>query len=74
MQAIYILVWMKGVDDGVFVQMRGQGQLDQDAVDGGVLVEAGDYLLELGLGKSAGKRRSTEWMPTSLAILRLPRT
>jgi hypothetical protein len=59
MEAVDVLGRVDGLDDPACVELRGERQLDQDAVDGRVLVEPGDQGVEGGLAgvRAAGHRR-----------------
>ena len=53
-EAVDVLGRVDGVDDGVFVDLFGQGQLHQDAVDAGIGVELLDLGQDLGVAGGIG--------------------
>src|SRR3990167_9507072 len=50
MEAINVFFWINGIDDRPGVELRGQGQLDDDAVDFAIAVEPGHQLEQPSLG------------------------
>jgi hypothetical protein len=48
-KAIYILLWIKAVDDGFLLDVLRQRQLDQHAIDTGIGTEGGHCRLKLRL-------------------------
>lgn len=54
-KAVDILVGGDSVEDGLLVNVVGQGRLDEDCVDGGVLVEGVDLLEQIAFGDGIGK-------------------
>ena len=54
-EAVDVLVGQDGLGDLLLVNVGGQGELDYEAVDLGVAVEAVDFADELGLGDGVGE-------------------
>lgn len=55
-KAVDILMRGDGVENGLFVNVFGEGCLDEDSVDGGVLVEGVDLLEQIAFGDGIGER------------------
>ena len=55
MEAVDVLVRVDSAEHGRRIDLRGQGQLDEDAVDAGVAVQGLDQAQELGLGRRVGQ-------------------
>ena len=54
-EAVHILLRLDGVDDLVLVNVFGQGQLDDVAVNLGIVVEEFDHVEHLFLGGAFGQ-------------------
>ena len=75
MQAVDVLLRADRLDDMVFVEISPrQRQLDQNAMDGGVVVQPVDEGQDLASLVSAGSECWTEWKPISSALRLLPPT
>ena len=55
MKRIHVLLGIDPQEDGLLVQVLGQGELAEDAVDGGVGIELVHQGLQLGLGGGLGQ-------------------
>ncbi len=73
MEAIDVLVRTDALEQQRGVQMLGQRQLNQDAVDGGVVVELIDQRQQLFLAGFGGKIVGLRMKPDFLAVLALVR-
>ena len=65
MEAVDVLDRIDGADDAALVDLRGQRQLDEDAVDRVVGVQLGDEVEQLALGRLLRQAQVSASIPTS---------
>ncbi len=73
MEAVHVLVRANALQQQRSVEVRGQGQLQQDAVDGGIFIEAVDQIGQCCLSGISGQVVSLGDKADFLAVLALVR-
>ena len=69
MEAVDVLDRIDGADDAALVDLRGQRQLDEDAVDRVVGVQLRDEVEQLALGRLLRQAQVSASIPTSSVAL-----
>ena len=74
MESVNVLVGVDGVDHRGLVDVLGERELDQDAVDLGIAIQLANQGQQFGLAGLGGERVLNDFMPSSWQARPLPVT